>query len=233
MPHVPIFASPDFKNRSQAGLYGDVVEEIDWSVGQITSTLEQYGLAENTLFFFSSDNGPWLTYYDLGGCAGPYKDGKITAWEGGFRVPSIFWWPGTIQPRVVTDIGVNIDLIKTIANITNTNLPEDRHFDALDLSPTLLFDNPSPRNQWFYYGQPGNLWAARSGNYKLVLESWESLGREEERGWRGYDNHQKHDPPLLFDITTDIAERHNIAHEKPEIIAQIQSTIEEHQKSLI
>ena len=104
-----IFASPDFKNRSQAGLYGDVVEEIDWSVGQITSTLEQYGLAENTLFFFSSDNGPWLTYYDLGGCAGPYKDGKITAWEGGFRVPSIFWWPGTIQPRVVTDIGVNID----------------------------------------------------------------------------------------------------------------------------
>ena len=90
MPHVPIFSFPNFKNRSQAGLYGDVIEEIDWSVGQITTTLEQCGLAENTLVVFTSDNGPWLTYYDLAGTPGPWRNGKITTWEGGFRVPGIF-----------------------------------------------------------------------------------------------------------------------------------------------
>ena len=93
---------------------------------------------------FTSDNGPWLTYYDLAGTLGPWRDGKITTWEGGFRVPGIFWWPQTIQPSVVSGIGVNIDLIKTISTITNTNLPEYRYFDAIDLTPTLLSDEPSP-----------------------------------------------------------------------------------------
>ncbi len=233
MPHVPIFSSPNFENHSQAGLYGDVIEEIDWSVGQITTTLEQSGLAENTLVVFTSDNGPWLTYYDLAGTPGPWRDGKITAWEGGFRVPAIFWWPRTIQPSVVSGIGVNIDLIKTISTITHTNLPKYRYFDAIDLAPTLLLGEPSLRQQWFFYGQPGNLWAARSENYKLVLESWESLGREEERGWRGYDNHKKHNPPLLFDISTDTAERYDIASKKPDVVARIQSIIKQHQQSLI
>jgi len=233
MPHVPIFRSPNFEGHSQAGLYGDVIEEIDWSVGQIAQTLETCGVAENTLLFFSSDNGPWLTYYDLGGTSGPWRDGKMTSWEGGFRVPGIFWWPGTIQPAVVNDIGVNVDLISTIASLTGTILPNDRRFDAMDLSETLLGGSPSPRQEWFFYGQPGNLWATRVGNYKLVFESWESVGKEEEQGWRGYDNHHRHTPPLLFDLSTDVAERHNIADQQPDIVAQIRKSIAQHQQSLV
>jgi arylsulfatase A-like enzyme len=232
MPHVPIFRSPAFERHSRAGLYGDVIEEIDWSVGQVIQTLKTAGVAENTLVFFSSDNGPWLTYYDLGGSPGPLRDGKITSWEGGFRVPGIFWWPGTIQPSAVHGIGVNVDLVATIASIVGLELPADRVFDSIDLSTTLLQGEASPRKEWSYYGQPGNLWAYRVGNYKLVYESWESLGKEKERGWRGYDNHQKHNPPLLFDLSTDVAERQDLAAGHSEIVDAIQRSVDRHQRSI-
>lgn len=233
MPHVPIFCSPEFEGHSKAGLYGDVIEEIDWSIGQIVNALEESGIAENTLIFFSSDNGPWLTYYDLGGSPGACRDGKITSWEGGFRVPGIFYWPGTIRPAIIGDIGVNVDLIATIASLTGATLPQDRTLDAIDLSPTLLRGTASPRTEWFFYGQPGNLWAARVGDHKLVFESWDSVGKEEACGWRGYDNHLTHDPPLLFDLSTDIAERLDVASENSEIVENIQQAIQRHQQSLI
>jgi len=232
MPHVPLFCSPEYRGHSQAGLYGDVVEEIDGSVGRILAALEKNGVADNTLIFFSSDNGPWLTYYDLGGSSGPLRDGKITSWEGGFRVPGIFWWPAAIQPAVVDGIGCNVDLIATLATLTGTKLPKDRRFDSIDLSPTLLGHKPSPRSEWFYYGKPGNLWAARVGRHKLVYESWDSLGKEGELGWRGYDNHLKHEPPLLFDLHTDVAERLDIAKQDPEVVKRIQATVHRHRKSL-
>ena len=111
MPHVPLFASHTFQGQSKAGRYGDVVEELDWSVGQVVKALKDAGVSDNTLVIFSSDNGPWRTYYDLGGSSGPLRDGKITGWEGGFRVPAIFWWPGKIKPAVVDDIGANVDLM--------------------------------------------------------------------------------------------------------------------------
>ena len=233
MPHVPIFRSPDFEGHSKAGRYGDVIEEIDWSVGQIVEALEEGGIADNTLVFFSSDNGPWLTYYDLGGSPGPLRDGKITSWEGGFRVPGIFWWPKEIQPAVIDGLGVNVDLMATIASLADITLPQDRVLDSLDLSETLIKGAPSSRTEWMFYGQPGNLWGARVGNHKLVLESWDSAGKEEDRyDWRGYGNHQTHDPPLLFDLNTDIAERRDIAAEKPEIVKEIQQAIERHQQTL-
>ena len=232
MPHVPIFASPEFRGHSQAGLYGDVIEEIDWSVGEIIRTLRETGVAENTLVIFSSDNGPWLTYYDLAGSPGPLRDGKMAAWEGGFRVPGIFWWPGKIHPAVINDIGCNVDLMATLATLTGAKLPADRTCDSIDLSATLLENKPSPRTEWFYYGQPGNLWAYRIGNYKLVLESWESLGKEGELDWRGFGNHQKHDPPLLFDLGTDLHERLDIAADHPAVVETIRQAIQTHQKSL-
>ena len=232
MPHVPIFRSPEFEGHSNAGLYGDVIEEIDWSVGQVIRALEEAGVADNTLVWFSSDNGPWRTYFDLGGSSGHLRDGKITSWEGGFRVPGIFWWPGTIAPAVVDGIGVNVDLMATIATLTGTELPGGRVFDSMDLSPTLLNGDPSPRSEWFYYGQPGNLWAAREGNFKLVFESWESLGTEKQIGWRGYGNHQTHDPPLLFDLSTDPAERWDIAKRKPDAVEQVHQAIERHRQHL-
>ncbi len=228
MPHVPIFRSEEFEGRSNAGLYGDVIEEIDWSVGQLVTTLEELGVAEDTLLWFSSDNGPWRTYFDLGGSSGPLRDGKITSWEGGFRVPGIFWWPGTIAPAVVNGIGVNVDLMATIAALSGAAMPRGRLFDSIDLSPTLMRGEPSPRREWFYYGQPGNLWAARVEQHKLVLESWESLGTEKQIGWRGYANHLTHDPPLLFDLNTDVNERWNIAGRNPDVIETIRLAIKRH-----
>ena len=232
MPHVPIFASPEFEGRSAAGLYGDVIEELDASVGAVMRVLEELDLAKNTLVWFSSDNGPWRTYFDLGGTAGPFRDGKLTGWDGGMRVPGIFWWPGTIKPKVIDGIGVNVDLAATLASLTGMALPDDREFDSLDLSETLLEGTPSPRQEWFYYGQPGNLWAARVGDYKLVYESWESLGTEKQIGWRGYANHRKHDPPLLFDLATDVSERWDVASEKSQVVEQIESIIEKHREAV-
>ena len=228
MPHVPIFRSPEFEGHSDAGLYGDVIEELDWSVGQLVEALEETAVARDTLFWFSSDNGPWMTYFDLGGSPGHLRDGKITSWEGGFRVPGIFWWPGTIEPRVIDGIGVNVDLTATVATLAGASLPSGRIFDSVDLSGTLLRGEPSPRTEWFYYGQPGNLWAARVGNHKLVFESWESLGTEKQVGWRGYANHVKHNPPLLFDLTTDASERWDIAAGSPEVAEAMARAVERH-----
>lgn len=232
MPHVPISRSQAFVGHSRAGLYGDVIEELDWSVGQVVRVLRDTGIAKNTLIFFSSDNGPWITYYDLAGSAGPLRDGKMTGWEGGGRVPGIFWWPGKIKPAVITDIGVNIDLIKTFASLTGASLPADRTYDAKDLSQTLLKETPSPRKEWFFYGPTGDLWAVRVGQYKLVLESQASLGPEEQFE-RGYGAHQVHEPPLLFDLSTDMSERLNIADRHPEVVARIQAVIEDYKKSLV
>jgi len=231
MPHVPIFRSPEFEGHSKAGLYGDVIEELDWSVGEVVATLEAAGVAGDTLVVFSSDNGPWLTYYDLGGSPGPFRDGKHTAWEGGFRVPGIFWWPGTVEPATIDDIGVQVDLMATLAAITGAE-PPDRDLDSIDLSDTVLRGEPSPRNEWFYYGTRGRLCAYRVGDHKLVLESWESLGGEGELAWRGFDNEQVHDPPLLFDLSTDLGERFDIAGEHPEIVERIESAIERHRQAV-
>jgi len=232
MPHVPIFRSPAFVGHSKAGLYGDVIEELDWSVGQLVRTLYETGISGNTLIFFTSDNGPWLTYYDLAGSPGSMRDGKMTAWEGGFRVPGIFWWPGKVKPAVITDMGVNVDLIKTFASLTGASLPADRTYDAEDLSQTLLKEAPNPRKEWFFYGPTGDLWAARVGHYKLVLESQNSLGLEEQFE-RGYGDHQRYTRPLLFDLSTDTSERLNVASRYPEIVAEIQAAIERHKQSLI
>ena len=233
MPHVPIFRSPEFEGHSKAGLYGDVIEELDWSVGEVVRALEQAGVADNTLIWFSSDNGPWLTYFDLGGSPGGLRDGKLTAWDGGLRVPGIFYWPGAIRPAVIDGIGVNVDLLATVAALTGASLPGDRGFDSIDLSRTLLHGEPSPRREWFYYGQPGNLWAARIGDYKLVFESWESLGTETQIGWRGYANHKRHNPPQLFDLSSDAGERWNVADRYPEVVQEIHEAVRRQQESLV
>jgi arylsulfatase A-like enzyme len=155
----------------------------------------------------------------------------MTSWDGGFRVPAIFWWPGTIKPATISGIGVNVDLMRTLASLVGSSLPNARTYDSIDLSRTLLNGEPSPRNEWFYYGVPGNLWAARVGQYKLVFESWDSVGKEEEFE-RGYSNHRTYDPPLLFDLSTDLAERLDVAHEHPAIVAQIKDAIALHRQSL-
>lgn len=234
MPHVPIFSSEVFKGHSKAGRYGDVIEELDWSVGEVVKALGELGAVSNTLVVFSSDNGPWLTYFDIGGSPGPFRDGKHTAWEGGSRVPGIFSWPGTIKPSVIDELGVQVDLMATIASLAGIPLPKDRRYDSMDLSKTLLSGAASPRNEWFYYGTVGELWAARVGKYKLVLESWDSVTKEGEPSeWRGFDRHVKHDPPLLFDLSTDLAERNNMASEHPAIVASIRKAIIDYHATMV
>src|SRR5690606_22325783 len=138
-PHVPLFASPAFRGRSDRGLYGDVVEELDWSVGQVLATLRNEGLAENTLVVFTSDNGPWLTQFEQGGSAGLLREGKGCTWDGGMRVPAIAWWPGRIAPNGTTsELATTMDLFATSLALAGAPLPADRPIDGVDLRPLLF-----------------------------------------------------------------------------------------------
>ena len=223
MPHVPLFRSEAFAGRSAAGPYGDVIEEIDWSVGRVLDTLREEGLAERTLVIFSSDNGPWLSYRQHGGSAGLLRQGKGTTWEGGMRVPGIFWWPETIAPSVIRDIGSTTDLFTTIVPLAGGNVPGDRPLDGLDLSPALLGSGPSPRDSMAFY-RMGELYAYRQGEYKvhLVTEGRYGLGVERT----------EHDPPLLFHLGDDPGERYDLAAERPGVVADLLAAVETHRSGM-
>ena len=140
-PHTPLFASETFRGKSRRGLYGDVVEELDWSVGQVLETLRREHLDTNTIVFFSSDNGPWLTMNQQGGSAGLLRDGKGTTWEGGMREPGIAWWPGTVPAGTSTRaITAMCDVLPTLAALASAALPAGRRLDGVDQSPILKGD---------------------------------------------------------------------------------------------
>lgn len=132
MPHMPVYASTDFQGKSARGKYGDTVEELDWSVGQILQTLKSEGLDKNTLVIFTSDNGPWLLCKQEGGSPGPLKDGKASMFEGGFRVPCIMWG-AMVKPGYITDMASTLDLLPTFCEIAGIPLPSDRHYDGISL----------------------------------------------------------------------------------------------------
>ena len=224
LPHIPLFASEDFQDTSLRGLYGDVIEEIDWGVGQILETLRSEGLAENTLVVFTSDNGPWLEYAQDGGSAGLLRDGKGTTWEGGMRVPAIFWWPEKIRPGVLSDMGATMDLFPTICKLTGADFPSDRIMDGVDLSQTLLNEKPSPRNTIFYY-RKREIYAVRSGMYKAHFIT--------ENAYTENPNKTEHDTPLLFHLGHDPSEKYNVAEDHPDVIANIRQIIEKHKAELI
>ncbi len=168
MPHVPIFASEQFKGRSKRGLYGDVVEELDWSVGEILATLDRLKLAENTLVIFFSDNGPWLSYGEHAGSAKPGREGKLTTFEGGVRVPLIVRWPGQVPAgRVSDEPFMAIDWLPTLTELAGGKLP-GRKIDGLNVKPLLLgaAGAKSPHEALFFYAGD-ELHALRSGDWKL------------------------------------------------------------------
>ena len=209
MVHVPLFRDAPFAGRSARGLYGDCVEEIDWSTGRILDTLRRLELDRHTLVVFTSDNGPWLPYNEQGGSAGLLKGGKGSTYDGGMRVNGLFWWPGTVQPGVVHDLGATLDLLPTCAALAGAPLPE-RELDGHDLSPALRGTGRSPREiVWYYRGT--RVFAVRKGPYKLSLIT--------RHGYRGRE--QKHDPPLLHHLDNDPSERHDIAARHPEIAAEL------------
>ena len=211
-PHTPLFRSETFRERSPRGIYGDVVEELDWSVGQVLAALDRNGLADNTLVIFTSDNGPWLIFNEHGGSAGPLREGKGSTWEGGMRVPAIFRWPKSIEPAVVRDIGSTLDLAPTIAKLAGTALPGDRTYDGFDLSETLLLGKPSPRQEVYYY-RAGELFAIRSGPWKAHF--WTQTGYTEPAP-------VKHDPPLLFHLEHDPGERYDVSGAHRDVIERMQ-----------
>jgi arylsulfatase A-like enzyme len=138
MPHVPLHVSDKFQGKSGRGLYGDVIMEIDWSVGQILGVLKKHGLDERTLVVFTSDNGPWLLYGDHAGSAGPLREGKATAFEGGVRVPALMRWPGKIpRGKVCDELSATIDLLPTFAKLAGAELPKDRTLDGKDIWPLM------------------------------------------------------------------------------------------------
>ncbi len=215
MPHAPVFASPEFQGRSAGGRYGDVVEEIDWSVGEVMKAIREAGLEEKTLVVFTSDNGPWTVFGPHGGTAAPLRGEKSTTWEGGLRVPGIFHWPGRIAPGVIHDIGANLDLYATFAALTGAPEPADKPgYHSLDLSGVLLRGESGPRTRWLY----GNT-AFRSGQYKIHTATHEPTDPDTRRRTPV----TRHDPPLLFDLESDPGESRNLAADHPGIVARLRA----------
>lgn len=224
-PHVPLFASPEFKGKSRAGIYGDAVEELDASVGRILEALRASGQSENTLVFFSSDNGPWLIMGDQGGSAGLLKDGKGSTWEGGMRVPGIAWWPGHITPSVVHDFASTLDLFPTCVALAGGKPPADVIIDGRDLSALLRQGSPSELGQIpFFYYRGDKLAACRLGNWKAHFFT--------QTGY-GPGGPTDHDPPLLFDLGRDPSEKRSVSETNPAVLVEIQTAVQNHRSTLV
>jgi arylsulfatase A-like enzyme len=224
MVHTPLFASEDYINTSPRGLFGDVMSEVDWSVGQIISTLEDLDIDENTLVIFTSDNGPWLIMLQHGGSAGLLTNGKGTTWEGGMRVPGIFYMPGTVQPGTISDIGSTLDILPTIAALTGASVPHDRPLDGYDLTPVLKEKAKGHRDHFFYYRMQ-DIYAVRKGNFKAHYITETCYQK---------DNHKKiHETPLLFHLNHDPSEKYNLAESHPDVLDEINVLVENHQKGVV
>jgi len=230
MPHVPLFVSSKFAGRTAQGVYGDVIEEIDWSVGQILETLARLGLDRQTLVVFTSDNGPWLPYGTHAGSTGGLREGKGTAWEGGVRVPFLARWPGRIAPGLVRRTPMmTIDLFPTLARLVGGQLPVDRPIDGRDASDLLWgAKDPSAGSRgayWFYWGR--ELHAVRRAQWKLHLpHPYRHLAAVGRDGLPGRDE-TRQTPLALYDLDKDPQERDNVAARYPEIVARLQSDAEQ------
>ena len=223
MPHIPLLASEEFKGKSKRGLYGDVVEEIDHHCGRILQALRDEGLDDNTIVLFTSDNGPWLSFKGQGGSAGPLRAGKGTTFEGGQRVPAIFWWPGKIEANsVVNEMGSTLDMMATIASLVGLEIPGDRTLDSYDLSPALFGTGPSPRQE-FYYWTRGVLHAVRSGPWKMHVRQRKPVNYGQ---WNNLES------PELYNVETDVSEARNVAKDHPEILQRLSSMMEKHKQTV-
>jgi arylsulfatase A len=221
-PHVPMFASPAFKGKSRAGIYGDAVEELDWSVGQVLDALRNEGIDKNTLVFFTSDNGPWLIMGDQGGSAGPLRDGKGSTWEGGMRVPGIAWMPGRIKPAVTNELASAMDLFPTALALAGAETPADIKIDGADLSSLLLEGESLPPRPFFYY-RGDQLFACRWGEWKAHFQTQTGYGEPKP---------QVHEPPLLFHLGRDISEKRSVSNNNAAVLRQIDDAVQSHRASI-
>lgn len=231
MPHVPLGASSAFTGRSERGLYGDVIEEVDWSVGQVLDSLRGLGLDGRTLVVFTSDNGPWIENHigDHGGSASPLRGRKMTTWEGGLRVPGILRWPGRIAAGQVSDeIASTLDLLPTFASLAGAALPAGRRLDGLNLWPWLSGQaERSPRSTFFFYGYT-HLQAVRDGRWKLVLK------RPADPPWTSWYGRMIDAVPAaeLYDLRHDWGESRNVAEQNGGIVERMMALVEEARSEL-
>ena len=223
MPHIPLFVSEEFRGRSKASLYVDVIEEIDWSVGEVLKALENNNLDQNTIVVFTSDNGPWLLFKTHGGSAGPLRAGKGTTFEGGQRVPTVIWGPGIVTSGVIDQMGATLDLLPTFANLAGAEVPSDRKMDGYDLSPVLTKKTASPRKD-FYYWAFAELHAYRNQKYKIHVKQREVIN------YGGSTIVLER--PQLYDLNADISEKYNIAETFPDVVSDLMGNLELHLKDV-
>jgi arylsulfatase A-like enzyme len=234
MPHVPIFASEKFKGKTGQGLYGDVIAEIDWSVGQVLDAIKRMKLDDNTLVIFTSDNGPWLSYGNHAGSRGDFRESKGTAFEGGVRVPFVARWPGRIPRGATGKIpAMTIDLLPTFAKLAEAKVSADRIIDGRDIWP-LLTNAPGARPPhdalYFYWGK--ELHAVRSGQWKLhVPHPYQSFERAGNDGAPGAYV-RKEIELSLFDLDADPGETPNVATQHPDIVQRMQAIAEQAREDL-
>lgn len=230
MPHVPLYVSEKFKGKSEQGMYGDVMMEIDWSVGEIRKKLKELGLEDNTLIIFTSDNGPWLSYGGHAGSKGNLREGKGTSWEGGIRVPAIFTWPGKIPAGKIQDqAAMTIDVLPTLAKVTGSQLPELK-IDGSDIWPLVMGEKAELKPYFAYYNR-NELQAVIYGKWKLVFpHTYRTIPQGTELRNDGipvkYLN-VKLEKASLFDLSKDPGETTDVSAQNPGILAQLNEFAEQ------
>lgn len=236
MPHVPLAASAKFRGKSIGGLYGDVMEEIDWSVGEIMKTLEATGLTKNTLIIFTSDNGPWLTYGNHAGNTGGLREGKGSAWDGGLKVPCIMSWPGKLAAgSICNNMVASMDLLPTMLSVCKARMPQKK-IDGVNLWPLLSgFANANPRDEFVYYYDRNNLKGIRKGEWKLVFpcvsQTYKIASAVGADGWPG--KYASDSVKLaLYNLRTDPGETLDVKEKYPGIVKQLTDIADKYRKEL-
>jgi arylsulfatase A-like enzyme len=236
MVHIPLGVSDKFRGKSMQGLYGDVMMEVDWSIGEIMKALERNGLEKNTLVIFTSDNGPWLNFGNHAGTTGGLREGKGTSWEGGQRVPCIMRWPGVIPSgEICSQLASSIDILPTLAAITGAKLPSLK-IDGVNILSLMLGDRDAvPRHEFYYYYEVNSLEAVQRDFWKLVLPHKSRTYRDMKPGfdgWPGPTGTETIKDAQLYDLRRDPGEWYNVAEFYPEKVKELQGLAEEARKDL-
>jgi arylsulfatase A-like enzyme len=227
-PHTPVHAAKRFQGSQERGPYGDAVATIDWSAGEILDALKAEGVDDNTLVVFTSDNGPWLIQGEDGGSATPLRSGKMSAYDGGYRVPCVMRWPGHIAPgRVSHEIAASMDLLPTVAGLSGAKLPE-RKIDGKDIAPLLLSEGAKTPHDAFFYYIGNKLTAVRSGKWKLKVES--SL--LEDFGYKKLKEPEAVIPMGLYNLEWDPGEQKDVSKDHPDVVKRLQDLLAKEREEL-
>lgn len=236
MVHVPIAASEQFRGKSKGGLFGDVMEEVDWSIGSIMQTLQENKLLENTLIIFTSDNGPWLTFGNHAGNTSGLREGKGTAWEGGVKVPCIISWKGVLPSGVVNNqLATTMEILPTIASLCGAPSPSQK-IDGINMAAHLLGKNSElGRFEFVYYYDKNNLKAIRNNRFKLVFPAnSQTYGPPALPGLNGFPGKYGNDSVrlALYDLWTDPGEDRDVQHLYPEAVKELNQRADYYRKTL-